>query len=345
MIRHRMPVVLASVTLLLTGLTLSAQKYQYNVYQVDRSTGDIIFGGAPRGPERGLVLAQTLDGQRRKVFESSEGEMMGLEIAPRGGTVAVLERIFKTGVSKSEATVVLKRREGDLYGFERTRLWVLSSKGSQIGYVDQVRSFSWRPDGTQIAVVTGEYLGYDIDPKITGVWVYGLADRELQKIRNTGNHVVWARFDDSLYIWDVGAPGRATVTRYDPNIGTSESVSYHSIYFSPSGEYYFKPDGVAGLPGVFSRSGNVELAVQSRVLAGLAAFEPKVWAPDRDVLMLEGRRRSDHAIVYLLYDPAVDSAVEIQRDGVVGWGRNSRELMVGSGDEVSLRPSSDLQIK
>jgi hypothetical protein len=341
--RMRRKVIAAGcIALVLGTAAVATQAAHQLLYGVDTQTGEVVFGGASRGLDGGVVLVAQSGKPHRSLFTLPEGQVNGLAVAPVGNKVAVLGRRFDIDVPRSESNFTMKRSTGDRYGFERTRLWIVSSVGERLGHIDQVRSFSWRRDGSHLAIVTGDYVGYDIEPKTTGVWIYEITKGGLQRLPFMGNRVVWARFDDGIYVWDTAVPGRAVVRRYDLTTGLTAVTPYHAIGFSPSGNYYFKPDGIAGPPAVYYRPGNTEISVNSRALADLVAFEPQAWAPDADKLLVEGRRRSDNALVYRIYDPATDTATDVLREGILGWGGTSTELLVAESGTFVTRRIADL---
>jgi hypothetical protein len=311
----------------------------YFTYEFNRATGHILFGGTSLGTAKNTVFAQSVTGgERRSLFQSRDGEVFTFSVAPESGHVAILEQVLKHGVSPARANF----SDGGRRGFERSVLHVIAPNGTPLGTVQAVRAFSWRPSGGQLAVVTGEYRGHDIEPKLTGVWIYNVEARKVRRIATNGRYVEWAKFDDNLYVWDPAAAVGRQVSRYNVAIGRVEPTGYHSNRFSPTGEYYFKPDGIAGRPEIYSRPGNHGITRQSRVFSDVVAFESESWAPDADVLMLT-IRKADRSVARMLYTPASDTGVEILRRGIVGWGRSSQELLVASGDTVSLRRLTELQ--
>lgn len=176
------------------------------------------------------------------------------------------------------------------------------------------------------------------------MWIFDTVTRERRRVADLGNYVSWAEFDDNLYIWETPEHGPERVMRFDPSRGVVEPTSHHSIYFSPSGDYYFKPVGVFGREDVYWRESNQSLTRVSRTFANLSGLAPQWWAPDRDILMLTAET-TDGTQVRLLYDPAMDSAVRVPLDSVVGWGRTGDEVLTISGNSVSLRAVSEVRIK
>jgi hypothetical protein len=268
--------------------------------------------------------------QPRTVFAVPEGEIFSFAAAPKAGLLAVRERLW------------VPKESGQT---ERALLHIVARDGSILETIEQGRRWSWRASGTDLAVMTGEYQSSNDEPLSTGIWWYTVGTRKLVKISSTGTYVNWAAFDDNIYIWDTAAEGGATVSRYNVRTGASERTSHHSIYFSPTGKYYYKPGGViAGEADIYLRNNDSSIFRHSRALADVDGFDVEGWAPGVDVVMLDVVRRSDKSTARLLYDPASDSAVEIVREGVVGWGRSGQELIYDDGQSVSLRGFGELRV-
>lgn len=96
---------------------------------------------------------------------------------------------------------------------------------------------------------------------------------------------------------------------------------HRSIFFSPSGEYYYGQAGYGPQENVYSSRFDQPLKATSRTLSSLNGFRPIGWAPDADLLLLEGSRGRgrDAVSVLMVYDAASDISVDVSKD-VAAWG-------------------------
>lgn len=319
---------------LLAGVVAAEGSPPYYQYEIHPLTGELVAGGSSRAAlNRSVVASPRQGGPARVLFTAPTGEIYGYELARTNGLLAVATRVWSA--KRPQVT-------------ERVTLHVVDVKGNTITTVDQGRRYSWRRDGSAIAVVTGEYRGANEDFASTGVLVLDVGSKTVRKISDRGNYVVWAAFDDNIYIWDTGIPGTLhPVHRYNLAIGQLEETSHLGIELSPSGKYYFKPDGVAGRPGIYTTDVDDSVLLKSRALAAYQHVNPVSWAPDRDVLMLIVQKASTAAgFVRAMYDPTADSVTELDVDksSVVGWGATSSEVLVFQGGEsISVRAVADLR--
>jgi Tol biopolymer transport system component len=210
-----------------------------------------------------------------------------------------------------------------------------------------VRSYAWSPDGDRIAFVMGEFRGIYANYANTSTWIWDAAGRRRTNISDDGYDVTWAKFDGNVYLWNRvgGIAGKAV--RYNIATGALEATSHVSIYFSPSGEYYYHPGGGVGLQeDVYSRATDVGLKAGSRVLSSVLGWRPAGWAPDADLLLMEVRRndsRGDEEMATIVFDPKQDTAVDIPDAEVVGWGYRDDDLVLRTGGRLSVKGVADLK--
>ncbi|MGB2716774.1 MAG: hypothetical protein WBC51_21510, partial [Vicinamibacterales bacterium] len=244
------------VSLIGVSLAASVQATQrpYYFYAVDPGSGRIFAAGGSTAESRNALVSLSPGGSLQSIVFKAEGELIALALDRTLSRLAVLERVIELPAKTAQPNF----REGKRDGFERSTLHVLNFDGSKVLSVPNVRNFAWRPDGTQLAVALGNYQGHDRDPTITEVRIVGI-DGTRRTIAPAGLYLTWANFDDSIYIWDTATAGKPTVNRYDPAANRLEPTQYHSVYFSRSGAYYYKPEGVAGRPGLYRRNTNADL--------------------------------------------------------------------------------------
>jgi hypothetical protein len=335
---------IAMKKVLVTGLTCAALlctvravERPYYMYAVHRPTGAVFAAGGPRDSKGVVARLGPTGSARARIFQGT-GEVTALAIDNAFGRLGVVERLIemppKTGVENF--------RIGQAPGFERSTLHVLGQDGRNVLAIPSVRAFAWRPSGTALVIAVGKYRGPNEDAEISSVEIVSIPTGQRSAIASRGLYVSWAAFDDAAYIWDTSAPGGAKVVRYDRSKAVLETTAYHSIYFSPSGKYYYKPDGVAGTPGVFLRHTNADLTAASAVFSGVVAYTPESWAPDADVLMLTARKR-DGSVARLLYNADTDNALEVRRESVFAWGANSGQLVIENEEGATLRAVDELR--
>lgn len=147
--------------------------------------------------------------------------------------------------------------------------------------------------------------------------------------------------DESVRDRDAIGEGLESVVRYRVSTGRLEATRHKSIYFSPSGDYYYHPGGgLIARENVYITATDVGLGNSSLALLGLAGWRPLGWAPDADVLLMEANISStvtgDEELVMALFDPGADTIRQIAAAGqVLGWGENSQELFVRDGDVIN----------
>lgn len=323
--RHAWSVVLLVLT---SGILLSAERPLYYSYRVHTVSGELVYGGSSDKALNRSVMAINHHSQARRVlFTAPAGEIFSFEMAPTG-LLAVSTRDWV--------------KQGEAPPMERSTLHIVDTQGAVIAKVDQGRRYSWRRSGSDIAVVTGDYRGSNEDFATTGVWIVNVPSRTLTKISDDGSHVQWAGFDDSIYIWDTRIIGRPSVRRFDVATRTTETTSHVGIDFSPTGAYYFKPDGIAGRAGIYTRIGNENVILRSSALAAYRHVSPESWAPDADVIMLAVQKDA-RTFGRVIYDPVNDVAAEVHDSNIVGWGKSSAELLRVHGESVEVRPGPGLR--
>ena len=212
----------------------------------------------------------------------------------------------------------------------------------EVDHIPNVRAYAWSPDGLRIVYVIGDYRGRYDDYDNTSVWIWEGAGNGRRQISERGHEVTWAGFDHDIYIWPRVRGIAGMAMRYSVLAGTIEPTSHYSIYFSPTGAYYYHPGRGVGLQeNVYATHGDVALKETSRVLSRLAGWRTLGWAPDADLLLLEASRQSGERIA-LIFDPTLDRATELRRADLAGWGKTKDQLLVRAAGRVQLLPVSEL---
>jgi len=207
----------------------------HHVYHYDGKSDRLIFGGLEytlnekrsslTDHEKSVLYERNLaTGTTRVVFNIPGRSLAAYSVSPDGRYVAV-----RSWVDDNLSTMALH---------------VINSGGHEIAQIGQVVDYAWSPDGNQLAYVTAAYNagpdGGDIHP--TGVWRYDLRQRMSTKLQDVGRHVAWAAFDGAVYVLDYSGPkGYPRVWRLNSTDWKTQLTPLQSIYFSPTGKYYYHP--------------------------------------------------------------------------------------------------------
>jgi len=290
--------------------------------------GDRVFVLDEASPH--ILATQDLaTGEQRELYKTDLGRIFDYRVSPSGEMIAVLEQVLQYDVDSQVANARVRNRAV----FERATLHIIDNTGSPIDDIQNVRRFSWSRDGRGLAYVTGEFRSPYEPYANTKAWIWNATDESEKQISNFGSYVHWAAFDGRVYLWEQidGIAGK--VYAYSPLSGSVAETSHKSIYFSPTGAYYYHPGGGIGLrENVYVRSGDLGLKDASRTLADFCGFRPIAWAPGNDLLLLEACRKAPSGRaeenVMMIYDPSTDTAVEVGRAESIAWGNQSSELIV-----------------
>lgn len=186
-------------------------------------------------------------------------------------------------------------------------LVILDSTGNLFYLVDDdVRKYSWSPDGGKIAYITGTYYEGGVGFKTTGVYILDLKDGSKRKITKDfpsptvkdfeggGFDINWAIHDRNIYVQEFDYLGGNYM--YDTKTGKTVRVPYKGIYFSPDGEYYLSLS-TEDSPRLYITTNNQEITerVESRF-----GYLPQSWITDQGHQML---------IVKIDYEPTPHDAL------------------------------------
>lgn len=316
----------------LIGVAALSAQGQHAVHQ------DKVFsGGTTRDGDPGTIHSiDLINGNEREVFRPNRGVVFDFKVAPSSELIAIRTQILKYDVPPEDATTIVA---GGRRVFEETTLTMLTVDGLAIDSIPNVRSYAWSPDSLRLVYVIGDYRGKETDYDNTSVWIWDSAGKGRVRISDRGHVVIWPSFDDNIYIWPRTRGIAGEAMKYNVASGSLEPTSHVSIYFSPSGSYYYHPGGGVGLQeNVYITAGDVALKATSLVLSQLSGWRALGWAPDADLLLMEASRQSrgigPAEFVLMVFDPKLDSATELQASGVLGWGNTRHQLLVRTGDRV-----------
>lgn len=203
---------------------MSADTSAFHLYSID-----------PKGIHR-----SDADGQSQKtILNTSEMYGVSFSVAPSDTLIAIL--ITERGV--------VPPGTGSYSVLPRNWLLLIDRNGKEITRLDDnVRKFSWSPDGERIAYITGTYYEGGVGFMTTGVWIFDLRDESKIRIEKDFPHeaidgfigggfeINWAQHDTNIYIEDFDYLDG--IYRYNIIAGKSEKVGHQGITFSPDGQFY-----------------------------------------------------------------------------------------------------------
>jgi hypothetical protein len=272
------------------------------------------------------------------LYSSGNGRrVVRLTASPNAALVAVVDQ--RLSLDSNERPTFAERLEGTgklVAGIEESVLHVVGTDGAERIAVPDVRDFAWAPDGTKLAVVTGRYTGHDLPYVDLKTSIVDIQTQLITTIAERGNFVSWTSFDGAIYIWVVPADSEGQVLKYSLSESKLELTGRKSIYFSPSGKYYYRPAGISGRPALFRSIDDSEVS-GTPGLAAIAPFAPLGWSPDRDLLLVESaphRPGERVAVRQLVSDVDSDNTFPIAAH-VVGWAGRGQGLIV-DGDKPTI---------
>lgn len=222
-----------------------------------------------------LYLVDVSTNERKMIYETDKALITDIRVSSSDTIIALI--VKEGGVTPPGAH--------DYSVLPKNSMVFIDLDGNEITILDEdVRKFSWSPDGEKIAYITGTYYEGGVGFKTTGVGIFDLKDRSKIKIKKDFPHktirgfegggieINWARHDGNIYIQDFGYLDG--IYRYNTKIGKSEKVDYKGIDFSPDGKYYKEivvGEGTAGIY-VYQTATNEDITSQL-----IAKFGPE-WS-------------------------------------------------------------------
>lgn len=219
---------------------------------------------------------------------------------------------------------------------DRIALRVISRDGNTVALVEYVERYAWSPDGNQVAYITGESfeggLGFR-DGRGGILDVRSGRSRSIQGSDETAlgvYDVTWASWDNGVYfmVW-VRTGNGSGCARYDDTSDTLTITDVSGIYFSPSGEYYYRPDYEGSPFELVRRDTNEDISKR----LGLEEYEwPRFWL-DNETLVLP--RASTLSEPFDRLVNVVDGTKVVVPGQVIGLGLDGSVLYVprGGADE------------
>ncbi len=215
--------------------------------------------------KHGIHKLNVRTGAKSVTYNTAGMYMVSFSLSTSDTVIAVL--ITKRGITPPG--------EHDYSVLPKNSLVFIDQDGNEIATLDEdVRKFSFSPDGEKVAYITGTYYEGGVGFKNTGAGIFNLTHRSKIQIQKDfphktlrgreswGYEINWARHDSNVYIQDFGYLDG--IYRYNTKIGKSEKVDYKGIDFSPDGKYYKEivvGEGEAGI-NVYKTATNEDITSQ-----------------------------------------------------------------------------------
>ncbi|MCJ7507655.1 MAG: hypothetical protein MUO85_02845 [candidate division Zixibacteria bacterium] len=192
---------------------------------------------------KGIHRWDTKSNERKIIFDTFGLYNVSFSLSPSDTILALI--VTERGVTPPGAH--------DYSILPKNSLVFINSEGKEIGKLNEdIRRFSWSPDGNKIAYITGTYYEGGVGFKTTGVYIFDLKDgskKQITKdfayptiedrgkeIKGGGYDLNWAIHDSNIYIEEFGYLGGNYM--YNTKTGKTEKVAYKGIDFSQDGLYY-----------------------------------------------------------------------------------------------------------
>lgn len=207
-------------------------------------------------------------------------------------------------------------------------LFMLDQKGEVVIALPDVQKFSWSPDGSKLAYITGlDYEGFGFKP--TGLWVLEMKSKIIKKLDPVrGYDVNWAQFDNHIYVTDF-----RVVYRYSPKSGRRERTNYKGIYFLPDGEYYFRKGREGGSTALYLTRTNEDITPTFSSSDKILSGNKIKWSSNGKLFMLKCRDRN-----YRIWN--IESrkvVVEIPNIVNAWWSQDGSRIFIRKRHEFQIR--------
>lgn len=224
----------------------------------------------------GIHRLDTISDSEETIFNTEGMYGVSFSVSPSETMIALL--ITKRGFTPPGAH--------DYSVLPKNSMVFTDTDGKEITRLDEnVRKFSWSPDGDAIAYITGTYReDGDIGFTTTGVFVFDLTDGSKRQIKKDFPHspvrgykgggydINWAVHDTNIYVKEFGGSLGGNYS-YNTKTGRTEKVPYSGIHFSPDGKYYLALSSME-YPRLYVSSNNLEITEQAK---SRLSYLPQSW--------------------------------------------------------------------
>ncbi len=232
---------------------------------------------------KGIHRLDTTSNEKKVIFNTVGIYQVSLSLSPSDTVIALL--VTKEGVTLPG--------EHDYSVLPRNSVIFITPEGKEIAKLEEdVREFSWSPDGEEIAYITGTYYEGGVGFKTTGVYIFDLKDGSKNQIVKEFTHPTikdyegggydlnWAVHDSNIYIQEFDYLGGNYM--YNSKTGRTEKVPYKGVHFSPDGNYYLALPS-EDFPRLYVSTNNREITEQVKLKIG---YLPQSWMVDQKHHML-----------------------------------------------------------
>jgi len=95
-----------------------------------------------------LQVTDMASGRQRELYRTESGRIFDFKVSPTGSMIAVTAQLLEYDVDPQVATANVHNR----MVLEKITLHIIGVAGNEIDAIDDVRQFSWSPDGRQLGM-------------------------------------------------------------------------------------------------------------------------------------------------------------------------------------------------
>ncbi len=168
----------------------------------------------------------------KTIFRTDKDYIKTLRVSPDGNSISIVEK----------TRIIVRNNE--LIALPKNRLTIITKDGEILKVLNEdVQKHVWSPDGNKIALITGEWREVGMGFKPDGAFIYNLETGERDIVLDVPYPVdlSWDNNSDNLYLKDFHRPDGKYIYNYKLSSKETKVTDYFDFFFSPSGDYYYKP--------------------------------------------------------------------------------------------------------
>ncbi len=160
------------------------------------------------------------------------------------------------------------------------KLVIMNRGYKQIAEFPDIRRYRWSPDKNQIVMIAGDnYVGgFGFISNKTSV--YNIETKAQIEIPCKAYDLYWAKHDNTIYMDSINEKAA-----FDPVRQSKVDISYHGIYFSDDGLFYFSQSWEGGGFALYRMAGNERVSSQNEML-NRDDLHPYGWLEDSHCLVI-----------------------------------------------------------
>lgn len=226
--------------------------------------------------------------------------------------------IQNPSLSPNGKYVAFVSRKENARGLSSLTLKLVNMKGELKLEIEGGVKYSWSYKGDKLAFVKGvpseEGEGY----RPIGAEILDLATESTLNISVKTYDLCWSQFDDQIYYVDYQT---GEVRSYDPITGESTSTTFKGIYFSSSGDYYYRPNYEGGGFGLFTKE-NVDIT--DRFFEATGAIYPTArWIDGFRLLIRDENLKRNHNYINIIYDLRTNKVTKFEGKVIGSSGKRT----------------------